>query len=537
MSTTLRLVGRIVEKASPESFVFVTDKEEHPQKFEYVIVKSREYVNGVLREVDVLAQVVGVLSSSTAFNSSLNLTTLERVHRAGIDDSNILCTAKTLGFLAEENGRRVVLMPRRALFPGNPVFLAPDVLVSNFFSYEPEEGLYIGTLVSRSSVPVYLSVNGFRRHVAVIAQTGAGKSYTVGVIIEELLRLGGTVVIIDPHADYVFLSRDRDMKRHEYSDRILVFRNPNSTGRYSSSQLDNVNELVFKFSELEGDEVAGVAGIPEGWSNVREVIRAAIKKLREKGNDYQVRDLIQVLEEMAARSGTKRVKEAAQRAINHLRRLTKFKVFGERTTSLKDEILKPGHVSVIDLSGLNDASQDYIVSRILEGIFELRYTGQFRYPIFVVVEEAHRFVPGKESKKNTMSSQVIKTIAAEGRKFGVFLVLVTQRPSKIDSDALSQCNSQIILRITNPLDQRAVQESSERLSADLLADLPGLNVGEAVILGELTRVPVVVKVRARRTKEGGADIDLVEELRQAREELRLTTPKIAPPAKGVFSEV
>ncbi|MGC9108407.1 MAG: ATP-binding protein, partial [Infirmifilum sp.] len=266
MSTTLRLVGRIVEKASPESFVFVTDKEEHPQKFEYVIVKSREYVNGVLREVDVLAQVVGVLSSSTAFNSSLNLTTLERVHRAGIDDSNILCTAKTLGFLAEENGRRVVLMPRRALFPGNPVFLAPDELVSNFFSYEPEEGLYIGTLVSRSSVPVYLSVNGFRRHVAVIAQTGAGKSYTVGVIIEELLRLGGTVVIIDPHADYVFLSRDRDMKRHEYSDRILVFRNPNSTGRYSSSQLDNVNELVFKFSELEGDEVAGVAGIPEGWS-------------------------------------------------------------------------------------------------------------------------------------------------------------------------------------------------------------------------------------------------------------------------------
>ncbi|MEZ0346794.1 MAG: ATP-binding protein [Infirmifilum sp.] len=536
MSTILKPIGRIVEKATPESFVFVTSRDEHPQKFEYVVVKSKEYVNGVLREVDVLAQVVGVVSSSSAFSSEYDYGTLERVYRAGIDDSNILCEARTLGYLLEENGRITVLSPRRALFPGNTVYLAPDQLVRDFFSYNPDEGIHIGFLVSRPNVPVFLTVNGFRRHVAVIAQTGAGKSYTVGVILEELLRLGGTVIVIDPHADYVFLSRTRDMRRHDFSDRILVFRNPNSTGRYSREQLDNVHELVFRFSELRGDDIARIAGIPEKWTNVRGVIIKAVKNLRAKNPDYRAYDLIKELENMAE-SGEKKYRLAAQSAVNHLRRILNYSVFGDRTTPLKDEILKPGYVSILDLSGLNDSSQDYIVSRVLEELFSLKYGMEFPYPVFVVIEEAHRFIPSQKLRRRTMSSDIIKTITAEGRKFGVFLILVTQRPSKIDSDALSQCNSQIILRVTNPLDQIAVQEASERLGKEMMSDLPGLNVGEAVIVGELTRVPVIVKVRERRTREGGADIDLVEELRKTREEFMLSASKTPPPSKGVFSEV
>jgi DNA helicase HerA-like ATPase len=172
---------------------------------------------------------------------------------------------------------------------------------------------------------------------------------------------------------------------------------------------------------------------------------------------------------------------------------------------------------------------------VLEEVFKLRYSGEFPWPVFVVVEEAHRFVPAKAQERGTMSSSIIRTIAAEGRKFGVFLMLVTQRPSRIDADALSQCNSQIILRITNPRDQEAVAQASERLGAELMQDLPGLNVGEAVIVGELTRVPVIVKVRRRVTREGGADIDLVEELRKARDELRLA-PRVYS-SESLFSEV
>ncbi|MEM4563260.1 MAG: DUF87 domain-containing protein, partial [Thermofilum sp.] len=227
----LRQVGRIVEEATPDSFIFVTSRREHPPKYEYVVVRSVEPVGGEEREVLVLCQVRGVVSRSSAYSSKLDVETLERIYQAGIDDANLLCLARSLGFLAEEDGRKVVLAPRRAFYPGNPVYLAPDELVREFFSYQPDEGIHIGRLVSRRTVDVYLSVNGFRRHVAVIAQTGAGKSYTVGVILEELMRLGATVVVIDPHADYVFLSRDRDMRRHEYSNRVVIFRNPSSMGR------------------------------------------------------------------------------------------------------------------------------------------------------------------------------------------------------------------------------------------------------------------------------------------------------------------
>jgi DNA helicase HerA-like ATPase len=534
MLEVLVQVGRIVEESTPETFVFVTSKDVYPAKYEYVLVRSREVVDGREREVDVLCQVVGVVSRSSAYTSKLDLESLERIHQAGIDDANLLCVARSLGFLVEEDGRRVVLMPRRAFFPGNPVYLAPDEFVEEFFSYPPEEGIRIGDLVSRASVGVHLSVNGFRRHVAVIAQTGAGKSYTVGVILEELLRLGATAVVIDPHADYVFLSRDAEMRRHEYSDRVLVFRNPNSTGRYDPGQLDNVHELTVRFSDLTPEDVFRVAGISEKWTNIRRAVRAAVDNLRRSSASYTLDDLLNELQKMM-KSSDRKTAVGAEAAYSHLVKLRKLRVFGGVTTSVRDEILRPGHVSVVDLSGLNDASQDYIVSWILEEIYRLRYSGEFRYPVFVVVEEAHRFIPGRSLNRSTMSADVIRMIAAEGRKFGVFLILVTQRPSKIDPDALSQCNSQIILRITNPADQKAVAEASERLGAELMRDLPGLNVGEAIIVGELTRVPVIVKVRRRRTREGGADIDLVEELRKARGEISLKTS--SGRSDDLFSEV
>jgi DNA helicase HerA-like ATPase len=115
---------------------------------------------------------------------------------------------------------------------------------------------------------------------------------------------------------------------------------------------------------------------------------------------------------------------------------------------------------------------------------------------------------------------IIKRIASEGRKFGLFMVLITQRPYKVHGDTLSQCNSQIIMRLTNPQDQQAIRLSSEGISEGLLSDLPGLNIGEAVILGPLVRVPVMVKVGHRESKEGGNDIDVVAALEHARSEVK-----------------
>jgi len=93
---------------------------------------------------------------------------------------------------------------------------------------------------------------------------------------------------------------------------------------------------------------------------------------------------------------------------------------------------------------------------------------------------------------------------------------VTQRPGKVDDDVLSQCNSQIIMRMTNPMDMNAVRNAAESLSQDLFEDLPGLNKGEAIIVGELIKTPAMVKVTGRICSEGGSDIDIITALKKAK---------------------
>jgi DNA helicase HerA-like ATPase len=158
--------------------------------------------------------------------------------------------------------------------------------------------------------------------------------------------------------------------------------------------------------------------------------------------------------------------------------------------------------------------QDYVVAHLVNRIFQARVRHvrslkgvQIPWPVVLLVEEAHRFAPPK-AQRRTRSYETLARVASEGRKFGVYLVIVSQRPSRVDPDVISQCQSQVIMRIVNPKDQEAVRESSELLAQEFLENLPGLDVGEGVVLGPLTKLPVVVKVRDRVLEYGGADIDL-----------------------------
>jgi len=209
-------------------------------------------------------------------------------------------------------------------------------------------------------------------------------------------------------------------------------------------------------------------------------------------------------------------REAAGRASTYIRRLITYRVWGSQNIPIED-LIKPKNMSIIDLAGLQSNVSHYIVQKTLEEMWRLAVTGGLQYPIFIVLEEAHNFAPGAQAMIRSSSSEIIEKIAAEGRKFGIFLLVVTQRPNKISSNVLSQCNSQIIMRLTNPEDMSAVRRSSEGLSEDLFNDLPGLNKGEAVVVGELTKIPTMIKISGRVSREGGSDIDLEEALQRALE--------------------
>ncbi len=507
-------IGIIVGEVNTSEFYFATN--EDINRLEYVVIRSRELVSiaGVVQEaeVEIIAQIFQVLADSRALMTDLKMEDAEKIIAAGLADARYFAKVRILGYLNNGN----VYQPRRAIKPGNPVHLAPNDLLADFYSYPEEEGLYIGQLITRSDVPVYISIRGFQRHASILAQTGGGKSYLAGVIVEELYRKGATIVIIDPHADYVLLGNPIEREGEadtedliENIERMEVFQTPNSTGRYTDADVGRViQQYSIRFADLHAQDIFNICGVPDRFTRIREAIDSALENL-DSALGYNLDDL---LDQLAALDTND-----ARNALRYVRRMRRLNIFGDITTPISD-IIHPKHVSVIDLSGIPDYVADYIASRILNEIYEQRRNNDYTFPVFVLIEEAHRFLPSKAGGRGgRYSTDIVKEIAAEGRKFGVFLMLITQRPYKVDQDALSQCNSQMILKMTNAEDQSAIKKSSEKLSEDLLDDLPGLNIGEAIIVGNLTRAPVMVKVRRRNTQEGGADLDLLGMLAAARE--------------------
>jgi DNA helicase HerA-like ATPase len=121
-----------------------------------------------------------------------------------------------------------------------------------------------------------------------------------------------------------------------------------------------------------------------------------------------------------------------------------------------------------------------------------------------LLEEAHRYAP---AGVKVVSTDVLKQILSEGRKFGVGIGLITQRPGKLDQDVLSQCMTQFIMRIVNPIDQQTIASSVEGAGRRLLDELPALTKGQVIVSGVAVNTPLLCAVRQRITTHGGETID------------------------------
>lgn len=561
------LAGYVVGEVRTDGFSFVTQPELAPPRLEYVCIRGLREPDGEGHQtVDLLAQVSGLAVSSRLLEAGHSFGEIEAIlRRLGGSAPVMLAQAKVLGYL---DAAGAVRLPRGAAMPGAAVERAPDDLLRRFFGRGQEaQGLDLGRLINRRGVSVALDPNGLRRHLAVIAQTGAGKSYTVGVLLEELLALGGTVLVFDPNSDYVLMGRRPDGSPSEQADRVQVFRTPGEQlRRIPDERIGRVEELTVRFSALDADEVCDVANISSKATNIRAAVRLAADRLA--GVDYTALALLDELRLIAdgdagpeadgsafdpleyARQAEEEAEQerhdstvepygvrrsagagrgrgartasrgpsddqvaGARKSLKYLEYLSRLGIWGFQDPPL-ERMLRPMSLSTIDLAGVDRRMADFVVTKVVSEVWKRATRDGLDRPVFLVLEEAHNFVPA--AGDDGQAGYWLRRIAAEGRKFGIFLVLVTQRPYRVHQDTLSQCGSQIIMRLTNPEDQSAVRRASEGISEGLLADLPGLNQGEAVVLGPLVRVPVMVRVRERRSDEGGADIDLAAALREAR---------------------
>jgi hypothetical protein len=185
---------------------------------------------------------------------------------------------------------------------------------------------------------------------------------------------------------------------------------------------------------------------------------------------------------------------------------------------LKD-LFAPGRCTILQLSDIEQHEQQVIVGTLLRRVNKARMlttrgeaqpnTESFLdYPVFTLLEEAHRFAPAGAS---VVSTNILKQILSEGRKFGVGIGLITQRPGKLDQDVLSQCMTQVIMRIVNPIDQQTIAQTVEGAGRAMLAELPALTKGQAIISGVGINTPVMCRIRPRLTQHGGETFDAPDE--------------------------
>jgi len=428
------------------------------------------------------------------------------------DGERLTAEARIVGYY--DPNLKNVFFPRYPPVPGASVFRANKEYLAQIFS---AGHIKVGHLRAHSDVEVKLNVEELlRRHTAILAITGAGKGNTVAVMATRIRELNGSVIIVDPHEEYPEL-------KHLYppsSNPVVVFSpggNP-SKGYYP---------IYFKWNNFTTEEILEILEIRETATRQRALVREILGKL--EGKDWDIDDFEQAMDlyvEGADLEDEKAIKERGKSkgtslAIkDHIRGIRESMILNKvNETPIYEEhsasFVSKGQITVICLSGLPIRIQQVVVGRLSKKLYEAgvawrrEFEGkpQIPCPTFMVIEEAHNFIPAEAGAK---SSWPIRRIAAEGRKFGIGLCIVSQRPNKVDQNVLSQCNSQIILKVVNPRDQAQIENSSESISSELMDDLPSLNKGEAVIVGSCILLPALVKIDKFWGTLGGDDIKILE---------------------------
>jgi len=373
--------------------------------------------------------------------------------------------------------------------PGTEVSDANPALLRNFLGFD-ESGLDFGK-IEHHDVPARISMTRLlQKHFAILAMSGAGKSHLASVLLEELLgrkKEDGrvAVIVVDIHGEYMGFAHDP------------VF-GPRTT-------LIDGSEISVPLRKVSPETM--MEWLPNLSAPQRDMLRQSLSDLRQKHKETEgagFKDLLATVE--LSEIARDEVKRALRRSLMELKR---YRFLSRKTENpkLMSEV-KPGHLMVLDFSTIDSLRKKQILVALLaRRLFNLRKKGRIP-PFLLLIEEAHNFAREKAEESEAVSRSIIETIAREGRKFGACLCLISQRPVNLSTTALSQCNTHIILRVTNPNDLDHIQMSSEGIDARVTKSITGLKVGEAIIVGEAVNHPVFIKVRDRKSekREKGAPL-------------------------------
>jgi DNA helicase HerA-like ATPase len=508
----------------PHEFLFITTDNSTARIGEFVYYNAADGLN--------TRRIIGTINSRRlvrnlpdAFLSDPNTSPALVASMIGLNSESAEIyeiKVETIGYFSEKIGD--FINPRIPPCPGDACYLASSKTLEAVLSpkHAGERGsAHIGSLLTRADgeVPIVLSVKDVvSTHLAILASTGSGKSYTAGVFIEELMQPhnGAAVLIIDPHGEYHTLTSihgHEKFVRDGYAPEVKIY---------------TPEKIKVRFSSLTEADVKYL--LPDGTSDkMLHFLHLAYNKLKERKDFdrglwgyHDLRDCV-VEQKYGSENGkgdsgnVSSIEGLLWRLDNRFDK--PVSIFSASEHIALNELFRPGRCTVLQLSDIEQNEQQVIVGTLLRRVNKARMAATRNetpkesgdlvdYPVFTLLEEAHRFAPAGAS---VVSTNILKQILAEGRKFGVGIGLITQRPGKLDQDVLSQCMTQIIMRIVNPIDQQTIAQSVEGAGRAMLAELPALTKGQAIISGVGVNTPVMCRIRSRITEHGGETFDAPDE--------------------------
>ena len=381
-------------------------------------------------------------------------------------------------------------MPTIPPIPGDTVTSADSNELGTVFAPDHIAWARIGTLLRNGSIPVKVNLDKIvSRHIAILAMTGMGKSNTVSLLTREIVTRNGTVIIFDYHDDYTTLG------------------------------IKNVNVLDAKVNprKLVFDELSDMLEFRSNAEKQRSILERALTSDVRKSSDFWGA-LNDAIEEIGKSKKDAIVASRVIEKIGHIKRRLGDMLDPDINDPMA--LIKIGHANIMSTSEFSEKQANAALSYYMKNILDDRkdatisrrhgktMKSKFTAPVFVVIEEAHVFVP---RNKETSAKYWASRIAREGRKFGVGLCIVSQRPRGIDINILSQMGSFAAMRMIQSDDQRQIEDAAESAGRGLVSQLGTLNVGEAVLTGQWTALNAIVKIDEVHEKSAGADQSAIEE--------------------------
>ena len=493
MSLKLGIVFNFLQLPDVMKYPFVINKRTDGifvKKGLFVSTKSVEgYLIGIVEKIVLLNEYFSDALTIKAYNNANNPNILKGLFPSD-DFEYAVAIVRNLGIIEfKDSSESEITTIKRMMYPASPgkeVYLVDDEILKNFIGLDQNHGLNLGK-VKVSNLEAYINMDRLlNKHFAILSISGGGKSYLTSVIIEELISRredSGTpaIILIDVHGEYQYLNKAPNLKKKV---RII-------DTSYFQISVPKLNAFAYKKYQ---EQISNV--------QIRELSKY-IKKIRKKDETKKTFSLNNIKES----DGGKSTKQAL---IGWLSELERLNLFGPQENPMMKNVVKQGELSIFNLQNeVSIRKKQIIVDYICNQLFYLRRKNEIP-PFLLIVEEAHQFCPEAAHSK-ALSKYIIETIAREGRKFMACLCLISQRPKKLSTTALSQTNTKLILNIKNPYDLKHLMDSSETITKDYTDMISSLGVGEMLLMGNAVNYPIFVDIRERKFKSEAENISLSQE--------------------------